>query len=425
MRLDINAVAAEVPPAESRPTWREPYQLAPLVGSASVAITVVFLAYSLWSSVLSILICYAVWLPRAFGGPGARPLRLSPAFALILLFPLFAGLSVAWSGHPSLSLKASVELLSMIVCTTIAARRVAIEDFIRGTAIGATLVSLIALASGDYSAAEMGPPGLVGLLGSKNMVGLFASIGLFCSALVMWALRPGCLLRATGGGAVLLCLVVLYLSKSASSVVALGAAIGTASLIGLLARVPVRTRGRLLAVVAILVAIGAGLAVRLDAQDLALKALGKDSTLTGRTYLWSQAIKVGEDSPLLGQGYNAFWVQGNLKAEKYWFEFNIRGRSGFHFHNLYLQSYVDLGLVGILILVAIELYTLVGLARRIITAADHPATLFFAGILVLFLVRSLVEVDLLGPFGVPIFLFYGLPIWLNDRGHRPAGTETA
>jgi hypothetical protein len=51
-------------------------------------------------------------------------------------------------------------------------------------------------------------------------------------------------------------------------------------------------------------------ALNFGAADMVLGAFGKDSTLTGRTYLWQQGIDAAANTPLLGVGYAAYWVQG-------------------------------------------------------------------------------------------------------------------
>ena len=53
------------------------------------------------------------------------------------------------------------------------------------------------------------------------------------------------------------------------------------------------------------------------------------------------------DDPILGVGYDAFWVPGTHEAEVLWQQFGIIERSGFHFHNLVINEFVDLGLLGL------------------------------------------------------------------------------
>ena len=74
---------------------------------------------------------------------------------------------------------------------------------------------------------------------------------------------------------------------------------------------------------------------------------GKDVTLTGRTDLWAVAFQEIAERPVLGTGFQAFWVQGNPLAEELWAMFGIDSRSGFHFHNTLLSNAVEIGIVGV------------------------------------------------------------------------------
>jgi exopolysaccharide production protein ExoQ len=80
-----------------------------------------------------------------------------------------------------------------------------------------------------------------------------------------------------------------------------------------------------------------------------LQFFGKDKTLTGRTDLWGTAFHEIGERLLLGKGYGAFWRIGNPEAEKLWALFHIDTRVGFNFHNEYLNTAVDLGILGLMI----------------------------------------------------------------------------
>ena len=84
-------------------------------------------------------------------------------------------------------------------------------------------------------------------------------------------------------------------------------------------------------------------------RDAVLSVLGKDATLTGRTVLWSAVVERIEDRPLLGYGYSAFWEATGVQSEQ------VRTAVGWdtpHSHNGLLDVWLDLGLIGVLALVA-------------------------------------------------------------------------
>jgi O-antigen ligase len=79
---------------------------------------------------------------------------------------------------------------------------------------------------------------------------------------------------------------------------------------------------------------------------LIVTASGGDLTLTGRTYLWKDLIKIGSRHEFLGAGYGSFWI-GNL-SNNLWLKYIWRPRSA---HSGYVDIYVELGLVGVFILI--------------------------------------------------------------------------
>jgi exopolysaccharide production protein ExoQ len=158
---------------------------------------------------------------------------------------------------------------------------------------------------------------------------------------------------------------------------------------------------------AVVMGIGAVVgALQFGAMDAILGVFGKDSTLTGRTYLWQQGIAIAQQSPYFGIGYQGFWVPGFADAERLWDDFAITGKSGFHFHNTYIETTVETGITGVLLLISILLTTLGGHLKRLLTFGSTPDSLVLFGLAALLLIRSFVEIDVLNPYQIGSFLFY-------------------
>src|SRR3546814_12608248 len=79
--------------------------------------------------------------------------------------------------------------------------------------------------------------------------------------------------------------------------------------------------------------------------DLALAALGKERTLTGRSVLWEFALRMIEVRPWLGNGFDAFWNVGDGSTSSY-LQYVIRAEVK-NFHNSYLDIAVQLGAFGL------------------------------------------------------------------------------
>jgi len=80
--------------------------------------------------------------------------------------------------------------------------------------------------------------------------------------------------------------------------------------------------------------------------EMVTAILKRDETLTGRTEIWSALIDFAASNPILGAGYGGFWAPGNMKLEDLFSPRFILAQA----HNGYLAVYVELGVVGIVLL---------------------------------------------------------------------------
>jgi len=82
-----------------------------------------------------------------------------------------------------------------------------------------------------------------------------------------------------------------------------------------------------------------------------IEAFGRDPTLTGRTTLWGDVLRiVYRRSPILGVGYGGFWI-GNLGNDLWnWAAYVWKPQQS---HNGYIDVYVELGLGGIFLIVCL------------------------------------------------------------------------
>jgi O-antigen ligase len=85
----------------------------------------------------------------------------------------------------------------------------------------------------------------------------------------------------------------------------------------------------------------------LGADATLVEAMGRDATLTGRTELWEQLGRMVVD-PVLGAGYESFWLGERL--EKLWSIYWWRPRQA---HNGYLETFLNLGWIGVAIVAAL------------------------------------------------------------------------
>ena len=133
-----------------------------------MAITTVMLAYGGLLGFGAILVMYAIWLPKIVYR-GTFLLRPTRDVIFVMLLPMLAILSIAWSDYPLNSLKTSMEYTSLIVCTVIISKIARLAALLRGFVIGATIALLASIASQQYGIDPMtGQYTLVGLFGSRT-----------------------------------------------------------------------------------------------------------------------------------------------------------------------------------------------------------------------------------------------------------------
>jgi O-antigen ligase len=88
------------------------------------------------------------------------------------------------------------------------------------------------------------------------------------------------------------------------------------------------------------------LSTALDLGTGGLRLLGRDSTLTGRTEIWHAVLAEGSN-PLIGAGFYSFWL--GSRADRLWENYAFRLNQA---HNGYIEIYLNGGLIGLCLLVA-------------------------------------------------------------------------
>lgn len=388
-------------------------------GMFAVAVSAFVFAYSTQFGQVSILAYYSVWLPLLVLDP-----RMASPRGLwwVIGFGVFACFSFFWSAAPGITARASLQLASHVACAIIAARAVGPRTLTFGMLAGCLAVALYSLAFGTYSYDPMdGAYSFVGAFASKNQLGFFGSLGVYFAAVALFVVDAGKTARLAAAAIGTLCAYVLFASQSATSIITTAASLAALlAAIGAMRLAPLRRKlfglgAVILGILAVVTALDAG------AVDVVLSLFGKDATLTGRTYLWSQGMLAADEAPLIGIGYQAYWVQGFAEAERLWDEFYIPGRMGFHFHSTYIETLVELGLVGLALLATLTVGTLAGHLRRLLhRRRDEPSLVLFGLVLMLFL-RSFFEVDVTNPYAVGSFLLYFAAASLSPlERHSPA-----
>ncbi|MEL6939028.1 MAG: O-antigen ligase family protein [Cyanobacteria bacterium J06598_1] len=155
-------------------------------------------------------------------------------------------------------------------------------------------------------------------------------------------------------------------------------------------------------------------------QDIVI-SLGKDPTLSARTYIWTGALDKIMDQPLLGYGRAAFWVPDSLPA---WEVGALAGRGGFvpsHAHNGFIDVAIDLGLIGFGLFI-LGLLLSFGMSIRRAYRAQVPEDLWPFAFFTLMVMSNMTETVLMNRvtlyWVLYMVMFLSLRIWPQRRPQR-------
>jgi O-antigen ligase len=122
-------------------------------------------------------------------------------------------------------------------------------------------------------------------------------------------------------------------------------------------------------------------------SDAALNSVGADSTLTGRSEIWSAVWSMIADHPWLGYGFGAFWRGFDGPSAQVWAQI---GATPPHAHNGVLDLWLDLGLAGVA-LAAGSLAVAGGRAARALRGEWSLDSVFPAAMLAFLVLFNLTE----------------------------------
>ncbi|HWT99000.1 MAG TPA: O-antigen ligase [Terriglobales bacterium] len=271
---------------------------------------------------------------------------------LLLIPPSFATMSAIWSSDPAWTMRTGIQYGATMIIGIAAARlvdrRLLLTSLMSALA-AVTFASLVMVVKyGGFGSLH----GVAGLYGAKNQFASSSAVLLIGSTYLMIYARRSFFEKMLACGLMFIAMIGIYCGHSAGTLVSLFAVTMLAMTFHML-----RKGGSIAIIGVIMMFFAMPVPIILVGSDTIfskiLKMLGKDSTLTGRTDLWDTAFREIQNHLLLGGGYQAFWRIGNQPAERLWAMFGIDNKTGFNFHNEYINTTVDLGLIGLLIIVAV------------------------------------------------------------------------
>jgi exopolysaccharide production protein ExoQ len=287
--------------------------------------------------------------------------RVSPASLLrnnawLGLFLLYSFLAILWSDFPFIACKRWIKTLGhpvmALIILTDAQPVHALRTVIRRCAYLMLPLSILFIKYypqyGRVYDIWSGQAYNQGIANTKNGLGYLCMVfGIF----FYWnLLNSGCRAnprlqreeKVLDGGFLLLTCWLLHIANSSTSAASLVMGISTLTVLGF----PFVNK-RYLGTYAIVIVLLAGLAQSLfDIYSIVLNLLGRDPTLTDRTNIWAECLPL-VDNPLLGAGFESFWLGPRLDI--LWRKWPWSPNQS---HNGYIETYLNLGILGGTLLVA-------------------------------------------------------------------------
>lgn len=274
----------------------------------------------------------------------------------ILVFVLYCAFSILWSDFPGVALKRWVKSLGdyamILVLLTETDWKAALRTVLARVGLVLLPVSLLLIkyypALGRaYALHWDSTQSLIGVSDTKNMLGLICLVLGFAAVCQLLSLRKvpapeRTRLLIANIVVVALAVRLLLISDSMTSF----ACFLLASSVVLAHRYlrSFRKRSVLHLAIAALVLCSSSV-LFLGVGGGALHSLGRNSTLTGRTAIWAILTSVPVN-PLGGCGFESFWLGPRLD---YLWSFSILNGIT-EAHNGYLEMYLNLGILGLLLL---------------------------------------------------------------------------
>ena len=152
----------------------------------------------------------------------------------------------------------------------------------------------------------------------------------------------------------------------------------------------------------------ASVANSVDPYTYALNLMGRDPTLTGRSYLWDHGMALFWDNPILGLGANSYWTAHSFQNSVIQFQ-SLYGEGVVSFHNLVVELLVMVGPLGFLTHAAACIYAFI-CCMRLGVRFDSVFGIWAAVFIALQYFTALVGTFFYKPHDLILMLMIGLAV---------------
>lgn len=287
-------------------------------------------------------------------------LTLPPHILFLIAYLAFAGTSVLWAFNSELSLvrfsQQAMIVISVVLPAMLATRT---TDMMRGLFLcfaAASILNMFFVLGRPPIDVKFATWGYPGYFAGKNYLGYCAAVALLLS--LREVLYSGHR-RWLGIAIAIIAIALLFLSNSKTS-------LGLALLVPILAVITLRVRKAtgissaiILLSIPLCYIVLSNIVPSFNLNRLSYMLYG-DSTFTGRTVIWDFTLSEASRRPLLGWGYQSFWLAGpdapSMLAPG-WVKDMPNSHSG------YLDTILEIGYIGFALLMIFIVATVHAIGR--------------------------------------------------------------
>ncbi|MDQ1574029.1 MAG: exopolysaccharide production protein ExoQ [Actinomycetota bacterium] len=264
----------------------------------------------------------------------------------------------------------------------------------------------------DWSRDHLLTGGLIqGIVGNSDLLGFLGLLGLivFSIQLASRSTRP-----RWGIFWLVIAAACIALTRSGTVTIAIVGVV-VATVVLLLVRHARTGVGRVMVYLVSLVVVVLGVVGALLFRTRVLELLDRSSTLTGRTGIWTQVIHLASQRPVVGWGWVSYWPPFVSPFNNK--HFNIGGVQYSQAHEAWLDVWLQLGIVGLVVFGALVVSTLLRVWILAVERGGFAAsgrgpysalTLLPVLVLVALLVQSLAESRLLIEYGMLLLCLFAI-----------------
>ncbi|MDO8563875.1 MAG: O-antigen ligase family protein [Nanoarchaeota archaeon] len=331
---------------------------------------------------------------------------------LLILLSILIAISFTWSHNPAITIQRIFAFFgTLIFCIYFSLRYDKKEQISLLTyALSAILLVsiLIALILPSYGISEENNGAWQGAFNQKNLLGKIMTLATI-TFLFYLSERKKLMAKILVVILILLSVCLTYLSQSKTAVLTTIMLAFIILCARILQKSKKSTKAFFMALIGIIVIISS-IGIIYYGEDF-LQEIGKDSTLTGRTELWSYSLDNIIKHPIIGHGYASFWIKDNdSPSEKAEY---VLGWDPPHAHNGFIDLTLELGLIGLIIII-IQLIVISVKSSKLALKSKKFVNLWPLTLTAFLLIYNLTESSLIRSNSIFLVIYIYLLYNLNE-----------